>query len=343
MTTHNKPTLEFSKLLEEIPNIAKQHHANTIIERAKSNASKAIVSIKQLPPLSKEKQKSAIIISAGPSVHRKQSLQKIKESHYSGTIIAVDGAYLACLKAEVFPDYVVTLDPHPTRVVRWFGDPNIEVHSTNDDYFIRQDLDIEFRKNSLAQNQKHIELVNTFASKTKALVSTTSHGDTVVARLIDAKFDMYWWNPLVDNPNDPESLTRQLYTINKLPCINTGGTVGTAAWVIASTHFKIPAIAVVGMDYGYYHDTPYNQTQGYYELLAHLGENTLPDKYFHETEFPLTGEKFYTDTTYFWYKQNFLELIKKSNTVTFNCSEGGTLCEEKIECIFLEQFLKMYQ
>ena len=57
-------------------------------------------------------------------------------------------------------------------------------------------------------------------------------------------------------------------------------------------------------------------------------------------EFPLTKEKFYTDPTYFWYRRNFLELLSQSKKPTFNCTEGGTLFDEKLQCVNLDDFLK---
>ena len=245
-----------------------------------------------------------------------------------------------CLKEGVIPDFVFVLDPHPTRRVRWFGDPNFESDMKGDDYFVRQDLDVEFRKNSLEQNNYHIDLVNSYANKTKAIVASTSPRN-LVDRIVDAGFDIYWWNPLVDDPLMSDSITRKLFEINQLPCVNSGGTVGTAAWVFADTIFDIPLIGLTGTDFGYYKSTPYSETQTYYELLSYLGDEKKIDECFMDYVFPLTKEVFYTDPTYFWYRSNFLELLKISKSKTYNCSEGGILFNENLECIFLEQFFDL--
>lgn len=122
--------------------------------------------------------------------------------------------------------------------------------------------------------------------------------------------------------------------------MNTGGTVGTAAWVFAATRLKISQLAVVGMDYGYYGTTPLQQTQRYYELIKLLGSDQIQE-FFPTSVFPLTGEMFYTDVTYYWYLRNFLDLLRQASGIkTFNCTEGGTLVDEAIPCIQLEQFLK---
>jgi hypothetical protein len=121
--------------------------------------------------------------------------------------------------------------------------------------------------------------------------------------------------------------------------MNTGGNVGTAAWVFASTILRIPSIALLGMDFGYYADLPYQRTQKYYELLERLGTDQGLEEYFPEFVFPLTGEKFYTDLTYFWYRKNFLELLNLSSSKTVNCTGGGVLFADNLPCLTLEQFL----
>ena len=324
--------------MNQITDIGVKSHTRLILENARRNLSAVKKSLRDLPRLSDEKSRSAIVISAGPSVHKQNSIKKILSSGYQGTIIAVDGAYIACLKAGLFPDFVLTLDPHPTRIVRWFGDPDFIKHSERDDYFARQDLDVEFRKNTIEQNKYHIQLVNQHGFRTRAIVSCSAPRN-VVQRVEEARFDAYWWNPLVDDPRESESITRQLYNLNKLPCMNTGGTVGTAAWVFADAILKIPSIALVGMDLGYYTATPFTQTQMYYEMINHFGGKEGIEECFVHFTFPLTGEQFYTDPTYFWYRKNFLELLQKARSQTFNCTEGGTLFGENVKCISLDEFL----
>ncbi len=334
-------TSKFDRVVDEITSIGFKVHKNAIINHARLNAPDARKSIKELPPLKGKKAQSGIVISAGPSVHRRNSLKRIKESGYTGTIIAVDGAYIASLKVGLVPDFVVTLDPHLTRMVRWFGDHEFEKNSANDDYFTRQDLDIEFRKNSIEQNKRHIALVNEQGNRSKAVVASSAPRN-VVGRLKESGFDMYWWNPLVDAPEKPGSITREMYNINHLPCLNTGGNVGTASWVFAHSILNLPEIALVGMDFGYYWDLPKEKTQTYYELQQHLKDEKSLEEYFVNFEFPLTKEKFYSDPTYFWYRKNFLELFSLSKSHTVNCTEGGTLFDEKLQCVYLDDFLKRH-
>ncbi len=338
----SSPNEKFTAIVDEITSVGLNVHKNTLVEHARSNAPYVKRSIKQLPALTGSKLESAIVISAGPSVHRRSTLKRIFDAGYKGTLVAVDGAYIACLKAGLIPDYVLTLDPHPKRMVRWFGDPDFEKNSFGDDYFARQDLDLDFRKNSIAQNKGHIKLVDDHAKSGTMMIVASSAPRNVVERLSQAGYDMYWWNPLVDNPRDQGSITRQIYDINGLPCLNTGGTVGTAAWVFTHSILKISEIALTGMDLGYYADVPREKTQTFYELHHHIKEGEI-DSCFVDFEFPLTGEKFYTDPTYFWYRRNFLELFLLSKSRTVNCTEGGTLFDERLKCTTLDDFLEKHQ
>jgi len=331
----------FDQIVDQISEIGRDRHKDDLIRNAQQNLDHADKSIKALTKAKGKKAESCIVISAGPSVHKKQSIKKIKESNYPGLVIAADGAYIACLKQDFVPDYVITLDPHPTRMVRWFGDPDFEEHAKKDDYFARQDLDVKFRENTLKQNQCHIELVNKYGPQTKILVASCAPAN-VVARLKESSMDAYWWNPLVDDPSQEDSLTRAMHKINKLPCINTGGNVGTAGWVFAQSVFSIPNIALCGMDFGYYEETPKEKTQLYYELLNHLGDKEKVLECFMDFKFPLNGDKFYTDPTYYWYRKNFLDLLDRSTCRSVNCTEGGTLFDDKMKCLYLDDYINQY-
>lgn len=331
---------KFEKLANKITSIGFNWHAQTILENSRLNKSHIRKSINDIPKPKDNKLESAIIISAGPSLYKNKILERIKNSNYQGTIIAIDGSYVRCIKANLEPDYILTLDPHPTRIVRWFGDPDFEKNLQGDDYFSRQDLDIKFRDNSIEENQKNIALVNNHG-KGKKLIACSSAPKNVVKRVLNVGFDTYWWAPLVDNPEMPDSLTRKMVKETKLPAMNTGGTVGTAAWVFALSKLKISKIAVVGMDLGYYLDnTSYFQTQTYDCLIEEVGEENIDD-YFPEFIYPTTGEIFFTDPTYYWYRKNMLDLVSSSGSVVYNCTGGGTLIGPGVKCIELEDFFEL--
>lgn len=328
---------DFKTVAEQITSIGLEWHEGPIVENSKWNRQFIDRTIRDIPRPEGKKADAAIIVSAGPSLYKNNILARIKASGYEGSIVAIDGSYVRCIKAGLDPDYVLTLDPHPTRLVRWFGDPDFETNLKGDDYFSRQDLDIAFRNNSIEENRRNIDLVNQHG-KGKKLIICSAAPKNVVERTRSVGFDAYWWAPLVDSPEKPDSLTRAIVKETRLPAMNTGGTVGSAAWVFALTVLKIPKIAVVGMDLGYYKaDTSYQQTQTYYSLKDRVGEDKIKD-YFPEFTFPTTGEKFYTDPTYYWYRSNLLDLIAASRSTVYNCTGGGTLVGRGVECLEIEEF-----
>ena len=334
---------KFKDTVDKITDIGYKWYEKVLLDNSEFNVPYIKKTILELPKLNSIKSNSAIIVSAGPSLHNLDTINRIKDAKYKGTLIVVDGSYIRLLKHNIIPDYVITLDPHPTRIVRWFGDPDFTSNMQNDDYFDRQDLDVEFRNNSSVENKNNINLVNQYSSKTKLIICSSSPKN-VVKRSIEAGFEMYWWAPLVDNRSQDGSLTRKINKITGLPCMNTGGTVGTAAWVFCKTMLGIENIAVVGMDLGYFSSTPYSQTQTYYELQEYVKANKIQnlEEMFTIFNYPTTNVSFYTDPTYYWYRQNLLDLVNSSKSKLYNCTESGTLYGPGIECLDLEEFIKTF-
>ncbi len=279
--------------------------------------------------------KSAIAICAGPSLHRKDTAKRIKASGYSGVIVATDGGLGYCLRNGLIPDFVVSVDPHPTRIVRWFGDPELDSRPP-DDYFRRQDLDPHLSENERTRNQELLELVNHHGSKIRAVLST-SVAPTVTRRVLEAGMPVYWWNPIYDDYDNPESYTRRVFELTKAPCMVTGGNCGTSAWVFASAVLRRKNVAVVGMDLSYPPDTPLESTQYYTELRELFGDR-VAEAYIHVLN-PYLRQTWYTDPTYWWYRESFLTLAREAPVVTYNCTEGGILFGDGVRWCGLDEFL----
>jgi hypothetical protein len=311
----------FTMMVNQITQIGLSYHKEQILENSLRNAVHIQKTIRALLGRGKER---ALVISAGPSLYRNGTLRRIKSSNFQGIVIAIDGSYIQCLKAGIVPDYVVTLDPHPTRVVRWFGDPWFEQNSQGDDYFERQDLDLAFRANAAYENAANIYLVDKLP---RPLVIGTTAPSNVVERT--KGFERYWFAPLVDSPQTA-GITASIVEATGCPALNTGGTVGTAAWAFSSSVLGCKDIAVVGMDLGYYPDTPLEQTQSYHMVKGN------PEMY-HWEETPYG--QFYTDPTYYWYRQNLLDLLEANNMKLTNCTGAGMLYGKNIINMELEDWL----
>lgn len=293
----------FQKLQTQITQIGLDHHKDSLLENARRNKPYILKTIREIP----RNPAPCVVVSAGPSLHRNAILGRLQG--FDGTIVAADGAYIQCLKAGITPDWVVTVDPHPTRIVRWFG------KAVDDEYFKRQDLDITIR-----EEQENL------IGQVPVVIATTS-----AQSVVEATQDHYWFTPLVDDPEKP-GITRTICGETQTPALTTGGTVGTAAWAFAH-HVLGGDIALTGVDFGYYPDTPLKNTQEW-NLLKH---HEHVEEYYPMKQ-GFWGEA-YTSPTYWWYRQNFLDLLEANDLRVTNCSEGGLLYGDRVNCMELEKWI----
>lgn len=280
---------------------------------------------------------TAVVVGAGPSLRQRRSLQRLLDTRYRGTIVVADGALGACLRAGVVPHVVVTVDPDPDRIVRWFGDPEL-VTPPADDYFRRQEMDEEHAKDELAANRELRDLVDDHGSSIRLAVAS-SVAPRVVERALKARMELFWWNPFYDDPDGPTSLTARLFRENGLPCINGGGNVGSASWVLAHSVLRKRRIALIGIDFGYAPNTPREKTQYYPELLdfARTHEADVGDTFIDFVN-PVTGETWFCDPAYWWFREVFLEMVQTAECETYNCTEGGILYGPGVERATIEAF-----
>ena len=99
-------------------------------------------------------------------------------------------------------------------------------------------------------------------------------------------------------------------------------------------------VALTGVDFSYYGDTPYRNTQYYKEMVDIFGEKDL-DRAYVWIKNPHLGSEFFTDPAYLWYRNCFLELAADADCVTYNCTQGGILFGESVRFADLKQFLAM--
>ncbi|MBN9048433.1 MAG: DUF115 domain-containing protein [Rhizobiales bacterium] len=329
------------QLQKEMDRITSDRTEQLALENARNNLPfiKRGKSIKDLRGVQVGVGDTAVVIAAGPSAKIFNPAGVLKANNYKGAVIASESAMSHCLLSGLVPDLVVSVDPHPIRIVRWFGDPELnEKALQDDDYFRRQDLDPSFAA-ELAHNRKMIDLLDRHGKDIKIALSTSA-SMKVVERVHQIGMQVFWWNPMVDNPDDPDSATTKLCRENGLPAVNAGGNVGTACWMLAHALLNKKRVAVTGMDLGYYGDLPYDKTQYYHELVKLVGLERLDEVFIHLLN-PHTNTWFYTDPAYYWYRQAFLELAQDADCTTYNCSGGGTLFHESIPFIPLEQFIEL--
>jgi len=279
----------------------------------------------------------ALVIAAGPSLQRRRAADEIGSHAYDGAVLATDSAMRYCLKSGIVPHLVVTLDPHAKRIVRWFGDPQLSADDLDaDDYFSRQDMDRAFN-DQLSANLEMIELLNSYGRRMRLALSTSA-SPAVVQRAVATGMEIYWWNPMYDDPDAPGSVSRELQAMTGLPCMNAMGNVGSACWMMAHAVLGKRHVALAGMDFSYYDGTPYRSTQYFHDAVALVGEDKL-DSLFIRVFNPHVSAWFYADPAYLWYRNIFLEMAPEADCTTYNCTEGGILFGEGVRFVRLKDFL----
>lgn len=328
----------FTEILGSITEIGINKHTDQLLQNAEffNNLSSVKKDIKSLKGIFSKN--DCIIVSAGPSLLREKTLNQLKDLIRTEIkIVCVDAALIRLLNIGIIPDFCVVLDPHPTRMLRWFGDPNLSEHSIDDDYFQRQDLDISFRNCSDEINQENIMLINKFGPNIN-LIAATTLASTLYERIFEIDFkNIYYFTPLVDNPVIKNSLTKNLFEITNISCMNTGGNVGSAAWVFTSFLAESRRTGAIGYDYSYYIDLPFEETQSYSELSL-IAKNGDLTPYFVRGLAP-DGREFYQDPTFYWYCDGLLELIAQSKNPLYNLTEAGLLYGENIISSNLSNFI----
>ena len=280
----------------------------------------------------------ALVLGAGPSLHRNPVADQIKAHNYRGALIVTDSCMSYCLRNGIVPDLVVTLDPHATRIVRWFGDPKLlQKDLEADDYHARQDMDPTFA-NEIPANRQMLALLDEHGPRMRIALATSA-SEAVVERVLQTGMQIHWWNPMYDDPTGADSVSRELQRMNGLPCLNAGGNVGTACWMMAHAVLGKKRVALSGMDFGYYSDTPHSSTQYYRDAVALVGEENL-DAIFMKVLNPHLNTWFYTDPAYMWYRDCFLEMAADASCVTYNCTEGGILFGEPVRFMPLKNFFR---
>lgn len=330
-------------LVEKLGELTWERHGPMAVANAERN--QAILShgrsIAKLRNADIGKGDSAVCLASGPSVARRQPAAALKAAQYEGALVVADSAFGYCLRNGLVPDLVVTVDPHPTRIVRWFGDTALEgAPAGADDYFRRQDLDPR-HADELRANREILDLMARHARGVRIALSTSA-SEAVVRRAIDLGMDIYWWNPMHDDPDQPGSVTRRLFEMNGMPCINAGGNVGSASWMIADAVLGKRHVALSGFDFSYYADTPRSRTQYYREAVALVGEENLDD-IFIWIHNPHLGQWFYTDPAYMWYRTALLDMARDADCETVNCTEGGIVFGDAVAFAPLASFLAAHR
>jgi hypothetical protein len=278
-------------------------------------------SAKELTPNVEEKQIPGIVIGRGPSIVKYSHLEQLANSNFDGAIICVDSALRNVLRSGITPDkfknfFVITIDTQ-ISVKEMYSDP----------------------------------IIKQFGNKIKCLLSTTVPLSTYDI-VKDSGMKIYWLHTLFDYNKGQSSfnyisgkMSRSKHHINGIPGIQTGGNVGTSAWVTSWSILKCNPVGLIGIDLGYDINTSWKEIFDYHNLPYDLKE----DSEIFEKAFPTIFNPDFNchcrlDPKFQFYSNALKEFIPKAAKYvkTINATEGGSIFGKGIECMKFSEFLKKF-
>lgn len=260
---------------------------------------------------------SAIVIGRGPSIKKHNHLKILSQSNYRGTIICTDGSLVNVLKSGITPEkfknfFVVTIDTQE-RQKKSYDDP----------------------------------IVKKYGKQIKCILSSTvsPHTYNIVK---ESEMEVYWIHTLVDYDKGKSSfnyisglMTKTEKTPKGLPAIQTGGNVGTSAWIIGWNILRHSHVGLIGIDHGYYSDERTSDDH----FLPNDSKNSIEfKKAYPKIHNPIYDVTCIQDPIFQYYSNALKEFILKASkhVKTINATEGGTIFGNGIECITLKKFIQNY-
>lgn len=248
-----------------------------------------------------QKNEPALIIGAGPSITRKKHLELLAKKEFNGTIFATDSILKSCLEHGIVPDYALIIDG--TEKVLSHIDHNI---------------------------------IDDYANEIDAIMCVFTH-PKVVKRW---KGETFWFENII-----PDALVPNVTRIINLLCdktlLVTSGHVSSAGWAVAFDRGRNPIISI-GVDLANPMDVPIEKAWNYEDKIRVLNREKIKELYKNYHHHTVFGTDCYYDPESSFFITNsliHLKLIAEKGVRMINCTEGGTLEGEGIECMNFEDYL----
>jgi len=265
--------------------------------------------------LAKHENTPAIVIGAGPSLFDNASgtdhLKMLAESKFDGVIIATDRILKDCYEYGINPDYVVVVD----------GSDRI-----HDRYF---DYDI------VRENAHHTTAILTNHANPDVVKAWDEHGGGMLFFTSGISQEIL--------PNAASIIG--LITDNTE--LNSGGNVGSFA-INAAHYLKCSPVALIGMDMSYKIGTPLNETNYYHsykQRTKFTDKEMWDDGLFKTVHHPFFDTDCIVDSMFQVYadplKNYWIKEFGKNGTKITNCTEGGALYGDDIECGWFKEWLEL--
>jgi hypothetical protein len=275
--------------------------------------------ITELVPVDPEKHNGpSLIVGAGPSIWKHKHLDllqdAIKSGKYKGIVCATDKMLVPLLERNIIPEFTVGVDGSPI-IKKFYDHP----------------------------------LVEKYGPQIKAVLSSTT--DRIVTDVcIKNKVNIYWFNPLYDDPfRSNESFTklqRLMTTTEKHPqgvvAMCCGGNCGCAAWTISHTLLRRANIALIGIDMGYPEGTNLEETPYFSCITQCEHPAAVVDRFYGKIYNPAFKTYCFVDKIFSKYRESWRSAALKlpAHIKTYNCSEEGSLFGERIICEKFSVWLK---
>jgi len=174
---------------------------------------------------------------------------------------------------------------------------------------------------------------------TTVILSTSIHPD-VVEQCVDGGAKIKWVQPFFNCDSHKE------YFRNNIPSIKMGGNVGTASYLLTSLVLKGNPIGLMGIEFAWSDETPYNNTQYFDKLMKSLNKNSEHAKnhYIHIKN-TRDGRTYMADPVYYAYflmlKEIWEEMPIEIKQNTYNLTKGGILNLRDLKNVNMEEFMEI--
>jgi hypothetical protein len=263
----------------------------------------------------------AICVGAGPSLFDNEHLDLLAESSFQekgGVVFSTAHSLKWCLDAGIVPDVVNVVD----------GDEKM----------------VDFVTGTLEGGGLAVDEV---ADQIKLVYIASAHPEVLKQWAGKQRYTFMSGVPQDLIPNVDTFLSVLLPELTQL---DTGGNSGTFNFSLAA-YLGCGPIGLIGMDLSYPKDYPYDQTQYYNAYLRSVGleyrdVQEMIEKCYMDYTHPVYGTECYYDFVYEVFRNGILELSRVYEqawgTKLINCTEGGAIHADNIECIRLGEFIERY-
>lgn len=263
----------------------------------------------------------AICVGAGPSLFDHEHLDRLAESSFQdkgGVVLSTAHALKWCLGVGVVPDIVNVVDSDQKMV----------------DFIAGASVDDE-------------PAVDEMADEIKLVYIASTHPEVLARWRGKQKYTFMSGVPQDLIPNVDTFLSVLLPELTQL---DSGGNSGTFNFSLAA-YLGCSPVGLIGMDLSYPKDYPYERTQYYNAYLQSVGleyrdVRDMIEKCYTDYTHPIYKTECYYDFVYEVFRNGIHELSKiyeqTWGTKLVNCTEGGAIYGDNIECIGLEEFIERY-